>query len=658
MEHSTESAAAMKRNKGIAFKLITLILASSMLIFIVIFGYNYSVSREIILKNVEENARNLVAVTVNRIDAMLRSIEKVPGNLAYFLEASPCSGEELLSILRAVVEKNPEIYGSTVAFEPYAFDASLYYAPYFYRDGNRIKFSQIGSESYRYFFWDWYQIPKELGRPFWSEPYFDEGGGGIVMSTYSVPLYRNAGDARQFVGVVTADVSLDWLQDIVSSIRICDTGYGFLISKNGTVVTHPRKELIMNETLFGVAEAMRDPSLREIGRRMIRGESGYLATSSLMSGKRCWLAYTPIPSSGWSLGVLFPQDELMEDITGLNRTVLALGLAGGVFLLAVIILIANSITGPLRVLAKEAQRIGRGDLDLELAPVKTGDEVALLADSFISMKSSLKEYIRRLTEATAAAERVESELKIAHDIQMGILPKTFPPFPERREFDIFASIEPAKEVGGDFYDFFLLGDDEVCFTIGDVSGKGVPAALFMAVTKTLMKAAARKGIDPGEMLAKVNRELYEQNTSYMFATVVCGILDTKTGQLRYTNAGHNPPFLLRKGRGVVPLESVGGGMVGMMEKMNYDAGRTVLGSGDSIFLYTDGIIEAMNREKKFFSEERLKDVLDFLNGKAPGEIVSGVLKKVTAFSEGVEQYDDMTVLAVRYNGFPSATILQ
>lgn len=245
----------MLKNRGIAFKLIALITSSCSVIFLVIFSYNYYASRRMIEKNVKESSQNLALTTVNRIETELRAVQKIPENLADFLENSNFTRERLLRVLRMIVENNPEIYGATIAFEPYAFDkTSEHFAPYFYKSKGTVKFEYLG-DNYKYFYWDWYQIPKELNRPQWSEPYFDEGAGNIIMATYSVPFYKKIDGRRQFMGIVTADLSLEWLREIVSSIKILKTGYGFLISRNGTLVTHPMKDLIMNETIFCVAEA-------------------------------------------------------------------------------------------------------------------------------------------------------------------------------------------------------------------------------------------------------------------------------------------------------------------------------------------------------------------------------------------------------------------
>jgi sigma-B regulation protein RsbU (phosphoserine phosphatase) len=640
----------MKR-RGIAFKLILFIMTGITLIFALIFGYNYLYSRRIILKNVEDNARNLALATTNRIDKILRSMEVATTNLATFLQQTTYEEKQkLLDLLRSYVECNPEIYGSTIAFEPYAYDKnSLYFSPYYYKSEGETKFIDVG-EAYHYFHWTWYQIPKELNRPIWTEPFYDVGAGNIIMSTYSTPLYRTVSGEKEFLGVLTADISLEGLQDIVSSIKIFESGYGFLISKNGTVVTHPSKDLIMHETIFSVAEARGDAYLREIGRKMIKGESGFVPFTSIVTEHKCWMAYCPVPSTGWSLAVIYPQDELMADVVNLNRTVFLLFLVGFFLLLGVIVFNARSITKPLRMLSRATRVISTGNLDAEFPQIKSRDEVGNLAESFVYMQNSLKRYIRDLTETTAAKERIESELKIAREIQMSIIPKIFPPFPDRPEFDIFAFIEPAKEVGGDLYDFFFIDDDHICFMIGDVSGKGVPASLFMAVTKTLFKANTSEGARPDEILTRLNNELARDNESCMFVTIFCGILNTKTGEVLYSSAGHNPPLVLCREKGVEYLGASGGVAVGAMEGLSFKTEKLVLHPGECLFMYTDGVTEAANLRDELFSEKRLLDDLSPLRDRPIKAIVSSLMEKIEDFSQGAPQADDITMMIIKYFG--------
>lgn len=641
----------MWRNRGIAFKLILSTSVSSGVIFLLIFGLHYYSSLKIIVKDIEANAQSLALSKANRIETVLSSTQKVPESLACFLESASYDKEELFGFLREIVVRNPEIYGSTIAFEASPFEGkSSGFAASFYKDNGKIFFSEVSQESEDYFNSDWYQIPKELNRPQWSEPYYGGGGGKILMATYSVPFYRKSRGETQFSGVVTADISLEWLQQIVASIKVLQTGYGVLISKNGTLVTHPLKELIMNETLFGLAEERGDTKLREIGRKMIRGESGFVPFQSRGTEKPYWVYYTPIRSSGWALAILFPRTELAADINRLTWIVAVLGILGLSLLSIGLTITARSITKPLTTMAMATQEMARGNLDVDLPLPRSGDEVGVLLGAFRSMKESLKDYILRLTETTASKERIESELKIAHDIQMSLLPKTFPPFPDKEEVDIYAMIHPAKEVGGDFYDFFLIDRDRLCFAIGDVSGKGVPAALFMAVTKTLIKANSSKGITPGEILTRLNRELSQGNEACMFATIFCGVLNTTTGEIFYTNGGHNYPFILREGSEATWLEGSRGIVVGGVENATYETGRVILQPGDSVFLYTDGVTEAMNEKEELFSDNRLRRTITLLQGHSPQEVISGVAEEIARFSRDRPQADDIAMMMIRFCG--------
>ena len=588
---------------------------------------------------------------MNRIEAVLNPIEKVPESLAHFLEYSIYDRKELLDYLKAVVEHNPEIYGAAIAFEPYAFHKdSLYFSPYYYKDGDSLKFTYLGGKTYKYFYWDWYQIPMSLERPVWSEPYYDEGGGEIVMSTYSVPFYRWESGERKFTGIVTADISLAWLQEIVDSIRICRTGYGFLISRNGTFVTYPDERMIMNETIFSLAESMNDSSLREIGRAMIKGNTGLVQTESFSGNRKSWMYYAPLPSSQWSLGVLFPEDELMANFFRLSGTLLVLSFIGLILLSFAVAIISTGITMPLRTLVKATDKIAGGNLDFSLPKAKYRDEVGRLSESFNYMISSLNDYIAKLTETTAAKERIESELKVAHDIQMSIIPRLFPPFPDRKEFDVYAVLHPAKQVGGDYYDFFFLDEDNICFTIGDVSGKGVPASLYMAITRTLIRAKSAHGLNPSQIMSRVNQDLYADNDSAMFVTIFLGILNIPTGELEYCNGGHDLPFIIRGENTVESLGKSDGLLVGIVDDFDYKTNKFKLEPGDSLFTFTDGITEAMDERENMFTRERLETVLQRLNSRYPQKIIKAVLTEVQNFSKGAEQSDDITILCLSYFG--------
>ena len=326
------------------------------------------------------------------------------------------------------------------------------------------------------------------------------------------------------------------------------------------------------------------------------------------------------------------------------------------------------ISSPLKVLSDNASKLARSDLtDLdqlgaEIKPIadSASDEIGDLASSFVYMEGRLSESIKNLTETVAAKERIEGELNVAREIQLSIVPRHFPPFPHLKEIDLFATIEPAREVGGDLYDFFLLEpeggnalaeiiDDRIFFLIGDVSGKGVPAALFMAVTKTLIKATASTELSPGKVLEKVNKELSSDNDACMFVTLFAAKLDVRTGEMAYCSAGHNPPYLMKNGGGVVTLDQTGGTCLGILDDEVFTTTRVKLSEGDTLFLYTDGVTEAMDKDNNEYSDERLKSVLEQSPEADAKGLIEYVFDDVKKFSGDTPQSDDITMLVLRYN---------
>ena len=252
---------------------------------------------------------------------------------------------------------------------------------------------------------------------------------------------------------------------------------------------------------------------------------------------------------------------------------------------------------------------------------------------------------------------MESELNIGREIQMSMIPLDFPPFPDREEISIFAALEPAREVGGDFYDYYFLDEERFCFCIGDVSGKGVPAALFMAMAKTLIKSRADDDPSTASILTHVNDELSADNENCMFVTVFIGILSVGTGELLYTNAGHTPPYLRRKDGTLQRLDKRGGPAIAAMEGMAYKEERETLEPGDLLFLYTDGVTEAMDIKHHKFSEDRLKDLLASLDTDDADKIVDHTMAAVRAFEGEAEQADDITVLGIRFQGNPTGALI-
>ncbi len=642
----------LPRFHSLAVEVTLLVMIGTSFVLAMVLADSYRVSRKIIVANAEKEARNLAESKALTMQQELRAVAEITGNFALCVETVRLDQLHLLLLIRAVVTGQEEIFGSTVAFEPYTFEPKVRaFSPYFHKSPDGVKYIQLGSDSYDYFNKDWYKIPKQREAAVWSEPYYDEGGGDVIMCTYSFPFYHLAEDGKQgeFKGVVTADVSVNWLTEKLASLHIGDSGTYFVISRQGTFITAPREEWIMRESVFSIAEKMGSKKLEKIGREMLANESGFVDCGDLFPGGDSFLAYSRFKVNGWSLGVLFRKSRLFAPIEGLLRRSALLGVAGAILLFAVSLIAARSVTKPLRRLEQATANVATGHLDVDLSEIQRADEIGRLAQAFARMTVDLTHYIQQLTEATAARERIEGELSVAARIQRSMLPSRFPAFPERKDFDIHAIMEPAKEIGGDLYHFFLLDDNRLCFAIGDVSGKGVPAALFMAVTTFLLRSAAAGGVPPEEILHHLNRQLSKGNDSCMFVTMFCGILNLKTGELLYANGGHNPPMLLRE-KEVIELGPPGGPVVGVLEEAAYKRESLIMNPGETLFTFTDGVTEAFNPQDELFSEERLHGVLQEMKGKSAPEIIEAVMFAVESFAQDAPRADDITMLAVRYEG--------
>ena len=322
-----------------------------------------------------------------------------------------------------------------------------------------------------------------------------------------------------------------------------------------------------------------------------------------------------------------------------------------IILLTILISIRSSkrITQPIKILKDGVNKIGSGNLTCKVE-LKTGDELEQLADEFNKMGANLQHYIDDLEKTTKQKQHIESELNIASRIQRDMLPMIFPAYPERQEIDIFASMSPAKQVGGDFYDFFLINPNKLCFVIGDVSGKGIPAALFMVISKTLLKSEAMTDISPAEILYNVNNSLNSENDEMMFVTVLLCILDLTTGEVEFANGGHNPPLIMKKDHSVDFITLNKAKILGVFPNAIYSNQKLVLAPDEILFLYTDGVTEAMDINNNQFSEKILHNTISGLQGLSVEKIEGGVLKAVKEFVKEAEQSDDITILVAQYRG--------
>ena len=386
---------------------------------------------------------------------------------------------------------------------------------------------------------------------------------------------------------------------------------------------------------------------------------------TVSEGEYGWLCsgYEPIYSENGEAIALIGVDISMDEVVARQMAFLKQMLTWLIVLTVLIVILIicyfrYTLTKPLQRLAKSAQTFVARKEDEETEEsastslanirIRSNDEIRDLYESILQMEADINHYIENITAVTAEKERIGAELNIATQIQSSMLPCIFPPFPNREEFDIYASMTPAKEVGGDFYDFFMVDDRHIAIVMADVSGKGVPAALFMVIGKTLIKDHTQPGTDLGDIFSKVNNLLCESNSEDIFITAFEGVLDLVTGEFRYVNAGHEMPFIRKKGGSFEAYKIRPGFVLAGMEGMRYKAGSMVLEPGDMVFQYTDGVTEATNAQNELFGMERLKTALNSVKTNDTHAVLMAVKESIDAFVGDASQFDDITTLCLDY----------
>ena len=627
-----------------------------------------NVIREAFLNSSEEYAKSRIEIANQHINSMLVAVEVAVENAIPEVEANLGTPDNYYAVVQNILELNPNIIGSAVAFEPnYYPQKGEHFSPYAYRTVNgSIETKQLGSAEYEYHYMDWYQIPKLLNKSSWSEPYYDTGGGEQMMTTYSHPLYDKEG---RLIAILTADVSLNWLTELVAKsdidlnmklqgelgdttdLKIDDQflyshAYSFIIGRGAAYITHPMSERILSDTYFVYSLETNDSTDAQIGYDMIDGLSGMREINR--DGVKYLICYAPIERTGWSMATVIPAKIIYGSSRWISFLVLAIIVVGLVVLFLICNSVVKRITRPLVRFADSADEVAKGNLDATLPDIKTKDEMARLSQSFSLMQASLKQQMEELRQSTASKAAIESELKVASDIQMSMLPKIFPAYPDRDDIDIFGQLTPAKAVGGDLFDFFIR-DEKLFFCIGDVSGKGVPAALVMAVTRAQFRTVSAHESMPERIVTRLNETMSEGNDSLMFVTLFVGVLDLPTGRLRYCNAGHDAPLLIGSDLGMLPCDS--NLPVGVMGDWKYTLQETQIDKSTTIFLYTDGLTEAENSNHDQFTEERILKVAEESlanHTHKPFMLVDNMTKAVREFVNGAEQSDDLTLLAIQY----------
>ena len=511
----------------------------------------------------DQRVQRELTVSQLRIENVTRPVETAVNNTAWMVEMNLSNPDTLFALLRNLMENNPIMADAAIAFQAnYYPQKGYWYEPVVARrDNGQFEEMVLGSPSHDYFNLQWYEQAARSGQSFWSEPYYDESAGRTTVVSYACPVKDPEGE---IVAVISGDLTLEWLADLVQDVKLYQDTYSTLESRNGHLLVSPEEiPNLANPVQYSM----------------------------------------PIESTGWKLNIVIPRNEIFRNVNRVAWLTSILQLFG----------------------------------------------LALLA--WIAFKSVKDQ--SRLEKVRSKKDKMDNELRIAREIQMAMLPKALSPEQERSDVDLTSVMVPAREVGGDLYDFFIR-DDKLFFCIGDVSGKGVPAALVMAVTRSLFRTVSSHEKSPRHIVSSMNESMAEMNENNMFVTFFCGVLDLKDGRLRYCNAGHNVPFVMDDG--ISDLPAVPNLPLGVLPDMEYVEQEATLPAGGTIVLYTDGLTEAESASHELLGEERAKAVLS--TSASVVENKERLLEGVASFVGDAERSDDLTLLIIRYPGADKALVAQ
>ena len=604
-------------------------------------GFLFVESRKAVRNEALNGAAQVLDNTVQRVNVLMQRVEIASDNFMWLPLRHLDVADSMFVYSRRILTCNPDLNGCSIAFEPDFFpDKGHYFSAYTYNDDGKFDTTQEGNPSYDYHYMDWYQAPKLLDEPVWIEPFADFNPEDIyaeeIIASYCRPMKDSKG---HYVGTFSTDISMEWISQTISAVKPYPNSYCIMIGQSGTFFVHPDTTKLLRESIFTPTLEHPDTALTNLGHAMQRGETG--VRKLVFEGKESYVFYKPLGITGWSVAMVCPESDIFGGYMRLYKIVIFIVIAGLILMRLAFSRIIKRELKPLNTLALQAETIASGQFDKTLPRDNRIDEIGKLTQSFSDMQHSLVNYISELKRTTAVKASIESELKVASDIQMGMIPRVFPPFPERQDIDLYASMTPAKVVGGDLYDYFLQ-NERLYFCVGDVSGKGIPAAMFMAITRDLFRIIAQQNRSPWEIATMMNNFLVKDNDQSMFVTMFIGMIDLPKGRLEFCNCGHNVPILdgqfLEMATTNQPL--------GLWECNAFEGEVIDDIRNRQLLVYTDGLNEAENERQERLGDDRLLEAMQGTEQLTSEEIIHRLKVVVSNHRAGAEPNDDLTLLCL------------
>ena len=602
--------------KSISFRFALASVSVALLVLALVGGVNYLFLKKALLEDAGQRAGLIVEKSSLQIQEIITRTGNSSQQAITALRNGGWSPEVIKDVLTRTLQQESLYYGMAMAFEPGVLRDTPF-CPYYFKKNGTIHYLDLANDRYRYGEKAWYSRVKKELKPGWSDLYFDKGGGETLMATYSAPVMEQ----NRFAGVLTIDLSLKSLQQIISSIHVLRTGYAILLSRNNKILVHPDGSKIMQQ--YSQAAIEYDRIIRE-------GDH--------------WIYYGRVGSTRLTLGIVMPQAELFATLHTMSMILVVLALLGALLLIVTMVMVSRRLTRPIEQLTALTREISLGNFEKKIELPKTHDEIYQLTRSVHRMQDAIRQYMEDIQSAARKQQKIESELEIAGAIQMSMLPG---PLPETTGIEVAATLQPARAVGGDFYDYFQMDDEHLCLVMADVSGKGMPAAMFMATAISYIRAYGDSGTSTAKIVGKLNRTMGKNNNANMFVTLFLAVLNLRTGRMSFVNAGHTEPYLI-DADGITKLPSSGNPPVGAFEGVAFREETIVLSHGQCLFLYTDGVNEAYAADDQQFGEKRLGRLLKQCGQTTPDQCLASIREALDDFCRDCEQSDDITMLCVRY----------
>jgi sigma-B regulation protein RsbU (phosphoserine phosphatase) len=630
-------------------KLVALIVGPTVLIYILILGLA-------MLALLSENRRQISAqntqLAVNyaaRFDAALQRAAAIADATAGFLDNCPdLSEEQLYQQLEKNVRQIPYIYGAALAFKPGTYlKTDALYSPYVHRAGDalaRINIDDSVYDWYRDDAWQWFRGPMKTERPMWSDVYFDEGAGNVLMVTYSAPFFRDG----QFRGVATVDIELPRLNETIGRHIVGDLNF-YVLAPDGRYVYSSAPGMIGRNAL----EAAREEGREDLVGLVERATSGATGMAELRGvggadsrNEVFWVFHAPIESAHWGFAISIPQSVALAPV---HRRMIVAGVALTLTLALIVVavlLVSGRIAGPVAALRAQVARVAEGDIDAKVSDPGTTDEVGDLARAFNGMTAELRMHIDRIAQESAARQKIERDLDLAREIQRGLLPTELPKLPG---YAVAGWNQPAEQCGGDYFDWMTLPDGKTIFVLADVTGHGIGPALIVSVCRAYLRAASQADAVPlAQVMQRVNDFLAHDIPETHFVTAVVAVIAPSDHSMILTSAGHGPILLYHAATGVVDVMGADYLPFAVMAGVDFPEPRAfALGPGDTLLLTTDGFFEWMNAAGERYGVERLRAFLADNHSLEPEALIRRLHEEVLAHASGTSQDDDLTAVVVK-----------